>query len=196
MAFWIQTVSGRTFRLDRPDQRDVDIGDIAHSLAIQNRYNGHTRCPYSVAQHSVLVSQIVEQRMGMYPPPEPPANEPLLGLMHDAHEAYIGDVVSPVKGMICDAWSVLEDNLESIVQIAFALPRRPSSLDVVKHADRIALATEVRDLMRPDGFPGVKALPSPVHERIIPLGWEAARDQFLARFWDLSRSGVSAKRPA
>jgi 5'-deoxynucleotidase YfbR-like HD superfamily hydrolase len=186
LDFWIQTVSGRTFRVDRPDARDVDIGDIAHSLALQNRFNGHTRCPYSVAQHSVLVSRIVEQRMGLYPTPETPVNEPLLGLMHDAHEAYIGDLVSPVKKLLGDSWSGLERTCDVIIQLGFALKRNPNSLAVVKEADQIALATEVRDLIPGGRIVGGTNLPEPLHEHIVPLEWVEAKNLFLNRFWEFT----------
>lgn len=195
MAFWIQTVSGRTLRLDRPDPRDVHIDDIAHSLALQNRYNGHTRVPYSVAQHSVLVSHIVQQRQHRYPDPEPPVNLPLLGLLHDAHEAYCGDVVAPGKALLGDTWEGFENNIESAVAAAFALPRRPTTVELVREADMIARATEVRDLMHADSFPARHTLPDPVHERIVPMEWAAARDLFMARFWELSRIGVRVRCP-
>lgn len=184
---WVQTVSGRTFRIDRPDARDVDIVDIAHSLALQNRFNGHTRCPYSVGQHSVLVSRIVEQRMGLYPTPDPPCNEPLLGLMHDAHEAYIGDVISPVKKLLGETWRGLENTCDVIIQLGFALKRNPNSLAVVKEADQIALATEVRDLIPGGRIVGGASLPEPLHERIVPLDWLDAKDLFLERFRELTR---------
>lgn len=191
MAFWIQTHSTRTFRLDRPSPLDVDIHDIAHSLALQNRFNGHTIVPYSVAQHCVLVSRIVEQRAGEYPAPEIPINEPLLGLLHDAHEAYTGDLVSPVKRLISNAWQIVEDNAESAVQMAFALPCRPSFPQIVRDADMIALATEVRDLMpTPRGGHPIavwKEMPAPLDTKIIPIGWGEARDQFLTRFAELTR---------
>jgi hypothetical protein len=85
---WVCTNSGRDFYLLDPQPEDIVIEDIAHSLAHQCRYNGHTDSFYSVAQHCVLLSQVV------YP------SEALLALMHDATEAYVGDVVAPLKGLI------------------------------------------------------------------------------------------------
>lgn len=82
---WILTRSGRKFDLARPTADMVDPADIAHSLSMQCRFNGHTSRYYSVAQHSYLVADLV------------PAEDQLAGLLHDATEAYVGDLVRPLK---------------------------------------------------------------------------------------------------
>ena len=82
---WIQTWTGQAVDLLAPDPRTILIEDIAHALSLITRYTGHTDELYSVAQHSVLVSQQVG------PPWE------LEGLMHDASEAYLNDVSAPAK---------------------------------------------------------------------------------------------------
>src|SRR5208282_36416 len=86
---YIETYSGKRFNLLLP--QEFDLTDIAHALANNCRYTGHVRQRYSVAEHSVLVSLIMEdQQLG----------NPFEGLMHDAHEAYIGDMASPWKRLI------------------------------------------------------------------------------------------------
>ncbi|MDO4254358.1 MAG: hypothetical protein Q4C81_04310 [Kocuria sp.] len=82
---WMQTYTGRRFYpLDsRPE--DVDVVDVAHALSMQCRYNGHVRLFMSVAEHCVLVSRLV------------PSEHALWGLLHDATEAYVGDMVRPLK---------------------------------------------------------------------------------------------------
>jgi 5'-deoxynucleotidase YfbR-like HD superfamily hydrolase len=82
---WIQTFTGRQFWPLDPRPEDIELLDIAHALANKCRYTGHTRSFYSVAQHSVLVSEIV------------PAADAHWGLLHDASEAYLPDVARPVK---------------------------------------------------------------------------------------------------
>lgn len=82
---WMQTYTGRVFWPLEPRPEDVDIVDIAHALANLCRYGGHSKVFYSVAHHSVLVSQIV-----------PPADA-LWGLMHDSAEAYVIDLIRPIK---------------------------------------------------------------------------------------------------
>ncbi|MEM4379972.1 MAG: hypothetical protein QXL01_04720, partial [Thermoplasmatales archaeon] len=86
MEPWIETYSGKKF--DYLAQSELDIEDIAHALSNLCRFNGHTRVFYSVAEHSVNVSSMV--------PPE----LKIAALLHDAAEAYIGDVPSPLKQLI------------------------------------------------------------------------------------------------
>lgn len=89
MSTAVVTYTGKHIDLLDPKPEDIDIHDIAHSLSMQCRYNGHTPEFYSVAQHSLEVSYAVSAK--------PSA---LAGLMHDAHEAYAGDIVRPVKSFL------------------------------------------------------------------------------------------------
>ena len=84
----IQTYSGLVFDFINPAEADVSITDIAHSLALINRFNGHTRRPYSVAEHCVRGSQLIDQKCAFH------------FLMHDAAEAYVGDVAAPLKQLL------------------------------------------------------------------------------------------------
>jgi len=85
MNAWIQTISGRKFPLAEPDPNQIDIEDIAHALSMLCRFNGHCTQFYSVAEHSMHVSHEISNDLA------------LAGLLHDAAEAYLGDVPSPLK---------------------------------------------------------------------------------------------------
>ncbi len=166
---WIQTWTGKAFRPLRPDPASIDIRDIAHSLSLLCRFNGHCHRFYSVAQHSVIVSHVV--------PPE----HALWGLLHDAAEAYVSDLPRPVKRQVPDFVS-FEDRLLEVIMHRFELPwPMPPA---VKRADDILLATEQRDLMvdppQPWGLPA-DPLPAP----ILPLPAPEAEAAFLARFHQL-----------
>ena len=84
--------SGRLVEFGELKPSDIDIRDIAHALAHTNRYNGHAPSPWSVAQHS-LACMSLARHYGE------PAGTQLGALLHDAAEAYIGDIIRPVKGM-------------------------------------------------------------------------------------------------
>lgn len=147
---WIITRSGRKFDLNNPTADMVDPADIAHSLSMQCRFNGHTSSFYSVAQHCNLVADLV------------PAEDQLAALLHDATEAYVGDMVRPLKEGMRDyaermGVTELYAETESAVWIAICMrfDLDPILPDSVKHADLAALATEKRDLMpyHPEPWP-------------------------------------------
>lgn len=110
---WMQTYTGnRFFPLDpRPD--DFNLLDIAHSLSMQCRYNGHVTNFYSVAEHSVLVSQVIEQETEN-------RGLALWGLLHDASETYIGDMVRPLKLSLSE-FSMIENKILWAMGEAFNL---------------------------------------------------------------------------
>lgn len=171
---YLITHTGRRFDLRMPRASEVDIEDIAHSLAHLCRFNGHTRDFYSVAQHSFFVSGVV--------PPE----HALVGLLHDATEAYVGDLISPIKRMV-PRYQRLEAEVWTAIAARFglslALPRE------VAEADELLLATEIRDLLTPCIAPlwleRVGELPAPMPGSITALGPVEAKRLFLARYREL-----------
>lgn len=168
---WIQTYTGRQFWPLAPRPGDIDIADIAHSLSLQCRFNGHCRSFYSVAQHSVLVSHAV------------PAEFALWGLLHDAAEAYVSDLPRPLKATAPD-FRAAEDRVLQAIATQFGLSWPMP--DAVAHADDALLATELRDLMAPPPEPWGLPVP-PLAEAITPVAAEVARQLFLTRFAELWR---------
>jgi hypothetical protein len=180
------TSSGRDFVPTRLVPTDVCITDIAHALSLICRFGGHTVEHYSVVQHSLLVVRILSAMAAS------PAVL-LAGLMHDAHEAYIGDIPTPIKSALGFNWRQLELQAENAVQEAFGLTsimKRNKAL--IKHADMVALATERRDLTC---FDSNRNLPwdtligvSPFHEPATIGSWSPQwwADLFLDKFTGLS----------
>lgn len=167
-----QTHSGGKFYPLAPAGKDMHISDVAIALAKQCRFNGHCEGFYSVAQHCVLVSHIV---------PEWCARE---GLMHDAPEAWIGDLVTPVKYR-CDDYLRIEEGVELVVARRFKLVYPMP--DIIKKADKQALATEKRDLLGNPDWTHLKGI-KPHPDTIIPLEWQDAQWLFLQRAAELGIS--------
>lgn len=113
---------------------EVRIKDIAHALSQLCRFNGHTQTFYSVAQHSVLVSRRCTPENALY------------GLLHDASEAFLSDLPTPLKVRPEFAtYRAAEKRLQNIIYLAFGLePEEPTE---VKHVDKRVFVTEARDLM-------------------------------------------------
>lgn len=172
MSKTILTSLGHYFDFEHPEKHPYDIVEIAHALSHICRYTGHVGAFLSVAQHSVLVSYRV--------PPE----DALDGLLHDASEAYLGDVSTHLKSLLPE-YKALEARTERAIAAKFgtSYPLLPS----VKEADGRMLMTEVRDLM-PDGprqdWPD--ALP---YNEIVVRPWSSdfAKVWFLDRYEELRK---------
>lgn len=170
---WIMLIGGGYFDLEDPELSEFDIHDIAHALSLICRYTGHCRQFYSVAQHSVLVSLTVPQEHAR------------AGLLHDAAEAFIGDVSKPLKNLLPDYQSI-EARVERTVFERFGLPAKLPPC--VEEADRILLRTEQRDLTAAGSHRWSRTAGIlPLAERIVPLGPLEAKREFLNRYFALTR---------
>jgi len=168
---WIQVYSGgQMFPLD-PRPEEMDIQDIAHSLAMQCRFNGHTKRFYSVAEHCCHVSDIL------------PAEQKLTGLLHDASEAYLCDLPRPIKQSrgFAEKYLTAERQLEWTLSVRFGLDYPFESC--IHNADNRMLATEALQLMAPL-HPEWLGLGCPVEGLVLPC-WspEEAREEFLSRYF-------------
>lgn len=126
----VRTFTGKKFFIFDPRPEDVCAADIAHALSMQCRYNGHTEQFYSVAQHCVLMSHAVSLEYQ------------LEALLHDAAEAYIGDIVRPLKhSSSMTAYCNIDENITSVIYQKYGLPPYQRSHEV-KQADSRILADE------------------------------------------------------
>jgi hypothetical protein len=175
---WIQTLKGRRFDIANPKAELIDIHEIAVSLSRKCRFGGHTKHFYSVAQHSVIVCDLVDDQKLKLP-----------ALLHDAHEAYsgFGDVLSPAKNLSRQAKGFIDFihfGIDSKIAERFSFNQYWLDNEHIRHADMVALATEKRDLMAAcecDWPP----MPKPMAAIIEPLGEVAARMLFMQRFSEL-----------
>jgi uncharacterized protein len=175
---WMITATGKKFDFANP-KASIDITDIALSLSKVCRFGGHVKSFYSVAAHSVHVSRLVPKELA------------LLGLLHDAPEAYIGDIVRPLKELVSIVVRPIETRIETDIFETFGIgPFSSEQWAALKKADDIALATERRDLIVDHtGLPwsyerrGVQPDANVKLAGSQPL-WDC--DAFLARFKELT----------
>lgn len=192
---WTQTASGRAFRLLAPDAAQVDfVNDVAPQLARQARFNGAAEGFYSVAQHCVHGADALYQETRR-------ADLAAYFLLHDAHEAYIGDIPTPVTMALAtlgrmngvgqegrDIGHVLEA-FRRLIDVAIwkAAGLSPPSVAMqrqIESMDLRMLATEKRDLMRPSQHAWNEQVEraEPVRgPRIKPFPWPKAADLWLSR---------------
>ncbi|MGE6696090.1 YfbR-like 5'-deoxynucleotidase [Hyphomonas sp. NPDC076900] len=184
---WQRMLSGRRLDLAHPSPMDVEIEDIAHGLARVARWNGQTRGEhaFSVAEHSVVVEQIVRKlEPGLGP------DAWLTALLHDSPEYVIGDMISPFKALLGESYKDIEARLQEAIHIRFGLkPVTPVKLKkLIKKADHICAWFEATQLAgfseaESDGFFGHP--PGGMKYRLKPLSAPDAQKAFLKRFGDI-----------
>jgi len=185
-------LSGRRLDLLDPSALDIEIEDIAHGLARVARWNGQTSGPhiFSVAQHSLLVEALARARV-----PRLDRSRRLAVLLHDAPEYVIGDMISPFKAVIGDAYKAVEQRLLAAIHRRFGLPATsaPELDKLIKAADREAAYLEATRLA---GFAAAEARRffgrppafSAAIERDYLAPWpaETAQTRYLERFRKLA----------
>lgn len=215
---WMQTFTGKPFHVLDPRPEDIDLVDVAHALSICARYAGHSRVPYSVGQHSMLVADTLVAENVVFPTEsafhsmrgaqsilmrwgdtwsthgwsfgaiqELGARDGLeavdlflRGILHDAAEAYVCDLPRPLKMCLPD-YKKIELRVEDALFKRFGLsPNTDEMARKIKHADRIVLATERRDIMNrcvrawdldEQGYTELK-------QEIVPVHWTVAETCF------------------
>ncbi len=180
---WQRMLSGRRLDLLDPSPMDIEIEDIAHGLARVARWNGQTigDHPFSVAQHSVVVEEILAH---IEPGIDPKWR--LAALLHDAAEYVIGDMISPFKAALGLDYETFEDRLAAAIHIRFGLPARmPAEIKkLIKSADRACAFFEATQLA---GFEVAESLnlfgrPPPGYSLTVdPLPAREAQARYLMR---------------
>jgi uncharacterized protein len=170
---WMQTYSGIAFDYNSNDCSQITIEDIAAHLSKICRFNGACKEFYSVAQHSVLVAKDLKY-LGY------DIKHQLYGLLHDAAEAYVGDIVRPFKS---EYMSNFEDKILVRILSALGLSKRESLSykETIKHSDNRLLITEKHQLMAiPQRDWEFEYEPSPII--IKPLSWKRSNKMFLFHY--------------
>lgn len=195
---WQRMLSGRRLDLLDPSPMDIEIEDIAHGLARVARWNGQTvgEHAFSVAQHSVVVEEIVAH---IQPDIEPRWR--LAALLHDASEYVIGDMISPFKAALGYDYKAFEERLETAIHVRFGLPAKtPVAIKkLVKQADLACAFFEATQLA---GFNHEEALklfgapPAGYLLSIEPQSPSHAQERYIQRYNVLSEAAGFAPAPA
>jgi hypothetical protein len=186
----MMTYTGKLIDIERPRLEDIDIRDIAHALSMTCRFGGHCRDFYSVAEHSLLVEQY--GKLGPWKGEWNPRYG-LHFLLHDAAEAYLGDVINPLKMVLCQGplnganYGFWEARWQELITIeVFCLGRLPTDqAHSVRVSDHQILALEMSKLFDDDHVVWDSHAKSALKGELRLLSPREARDAFLKRFYEL-----------
>lgn len=206
----IETVSGKLVNPANPDPNNIELNDIAWSLSRIPRFAGHTitEVPYNVAQHSIYVSELLEK---LFKDPGSLTGDIEImqaayrvtvsndsvrtvcakALLHDAHEAYFGDIPSPIKKIpeLRPTFKAIEAKLDSAIFMKLGLtPTSEDEYAIIKFCDKLAQAIEGYQYMPSRGRNWV--LPEPTLVRLqefpAPLAPLRSYELFLERYSELT----------
>lgn len=203
VSMLIETASGKKVSVTNPQASDISIDDIAWALSRIPRFAGHTitEVPYNVAQHSIYVAELLESALNNKSEhadlPFHDLNSAgrsqllLKALLHDAHEAYTGDIPSPIKKLpeLRDTFHKIEQRLDAAIFAQFELDAvTPAEKFIIKHFDKLAQAIEGYQFMPSRGL--AWKLPKPslllIQNFPAPLPPSQAYKKFLFHFEYLS----------
>lgn len=165
----IQTFTGKQLNVLDPDPNDICIEDIAHSLSYTSRFGGHLKEFFSIAQHCLIVQEQCKEE------------DKLWGLLHDASEAYLSDVVTPLKKSdFFKGYKLVEKSLEKVIFEKFGLfGEIPKSVDII---DKSSFYIEIANFY--DHWPKDKMHELPNYP-IKAMTSAEAEAMFLKRFYEL-----------
>jgi len=181
---WIQTYKNLVFDYNNISSENINIYDIAHALSNICRFGGHTIVPYSVAEHSIRCAELLYNES---------IDTQLWGLLHDAAEAYIGDIPTPLKKHLLfqsENYSISLNKYEEeiLTTIAKTFNLSPTIPIKVKEKDRILLITEARDLLPSPLKKWQETHLKPLKSTIVPWSSFVAEQKFITKYIQLRKS--------
>jgi len=171
---YIETYSGIKFDFLNPISEQINITDIAHSLSMQCRYTGHCSEFYSIAEHCLLVTELCPDEFKLY------------GLLHDASEAYLTDVASPIKPFLQN-YKMMECKVMNAIYTKYELTE--PFPEEVHLADMNALRIEIKRLMhsKGEGWAINKIITTPLPDiELECMTPQDAEMKFLEKFYELT----------
>ncbi len=176
MEPWIQTYNGKKFNFIEPDSDMIDIEDIAHALSMQCRHAGHSRYFFSIAEHSILVSSLLPTKIA------------IAGLLHNAAEAYITDIPTPLKDLLPN-YRWIKMQVQKTILKSFRIKLSDAEHKTIKLADAQVLKIETSCLIPKSCIDNcVEKLPASIESESIEINaWKPtiAKAVFLDNFYKL-----------
>lgn len=173
----IQTTSGRTVHLFDPKVEEIELEDIARALSQINRFTGHTKRLYSVAEHSIYVAELLRQW-------GEPTYVQLQGLLHDSQEAYLGDISGPLKStpVFGDIYRLAEDNMLRCIYTALQVKEWPTQREqeAIKRADKAMLDIEIKVIRDPLSLQQLQDWQCQPHDFDTNVGAKMVNDMMFA----------------
>tara|TARA_R110000782_G_scaffold206936_1_gene295461 strand:- start:203 stop:742 length:540 start_codon:yes stop_codon:yes gene_type:complete len=171
---YIGTFTNKKFHFMNPSVDEICIEDIAQALSMNCRYSGHVKDFYSVAEHSVIIADLVYKQTGS-------SSKALAALLHDASEAYLTDIPRPIKPYLTN-YVDMESNIEKVIQQKFNIPPMD---ELTKYLDTHIVGAEAKILFNtvPDWASDYDDIPI----GILNLEPKFARVSFLTAFKMYSR---------
>jgi len=137
---FLKTYTGKKVSILNPSEDDISLYDISHALSMQCRYNGHCSSFYSVAEHTVLGTSFMIKHDSS------PA-QIKAWLLHDATEAYVGDLIRPVKAHL-QGFKDIEEVFATVINRKYGVELSDDILETIHYVDNVMVAWEKRDLMK------------------------------------------------
>lgn len=164
---YLITYTGKKLYILDCRPQDIDILDLAHALSQIPRYGGHLEKPFYVSQHSIIVHDNVPKICKPY------------ALVHDGPEYCLGDVVSPLKDILGEAYRSHERRIMDVIIKRYNIPFDEEIKRIVKIADKRCLYTEMRDLR---GYISKNKEYPPYDFKIKPWTAKRSEKEFLKKF--------------
>lgn len=174
---FIPTSSGSKIYYTEPEADQIELEDLAHGLAMNPRFGGQTTEFYSVAKHSILVSKELEkQGFG--------AEIQLYGLLHDAAEAFVGDVPAPLKKELKNFREIEHSIMDAIWEAVDIQPPSDEDWKKIKDADRVLLNYEASEIVSRDGW----AEEVDRDYNLESNSWREDKKKFMEKFGELKKN--------
>jgi len=190
---WMQTASGRKFSFTNPKPEDIELLDISVALSTMMRFNGHIKDHYTVAHHSVNLALLIQENFKSFFPQDKLDIMMLEALMHDAAEAYTGDIISPLKFFLKKDLKPIEDKINQAIAKKFNLTYPYSR--IVYEYDKLICGVEAFNLLHNPPIDSFHIELCP-HHRLLQRKLEMDVDyfEFTKKILDRVNDRVSAKK--